>query len=792
MIVSPGAVLDATRHNIPTQPTPLIGRSGEVSLMRQVMLRDDVRLVTLVGPPGVGKTRLALAVATELTQAFIHGIWFVDLSPWTDPSLVPAAIAQVLGVSDTGNRPVIERLMDHLQDRHLALVLDNFEHLVPAAVELTGLLTSCPGLKVLVTSREPLRLRWERILRVPPLSVPGGERLPEPDELQHVASVALFVQRAEAIKPDFVLTRANSPAVAEICVSLDGLPLAIELAASWSATLSPTELLERLGRRLPLLRWGARDAPPRHQTLRAAIAWSFDSLEAPLQAPFRRLAIFVGGWTLEAAEAVCRLGEDGLNVLEAVNALVEKSLIQPATEAAGSARFQLLETIREFGLEQLTTSGDLDPAREQHAAYFVALAEEAEPEVTGPEQRTWISRLEQEHDNLRAALKWAAERGQTDIELRLATALAPFWWGRGYLGEGRRWLEGALARGSGALPSLRVRALGRCGWLAHGQGDFARALELHEECLRLGRALGDAHQIARSLTNLGIVAKLQGQQARAASLLQMGLAASREAGDSWGTALALRHLGALAHAQGGLERAARLYRESVTLFREVGDKRNIANALTASAEVARDQGQAGEAAALLSEALTLCSEIGDRGWTSAHCMVVAVALMAERGEAERVARLLGMLDALREVTSATSAPEERAAQERSIAILKSRLGDQPFAAARAEGRRLPPDQAVAEAMSAIAAASADSVPAHRSASRRATRLLSERELQVLRLVADGMSSRQIAERLIITERTATFHMTSILSKLGAETRAHAVAIAAQQGLLRPSPGSSDA
>jgi predicted ATPase/DNA-binding CsgD family transcriptional regulator len=782
-VVAPGGVLDTARHNIPPQPTQLIGRREQVSLTRQLLLRDDVRLVTLVGPPGVGKTRLALAVATELSQAFIHGIWFVDLSLCTDPSSVPSAIAQVLGVSDTGDRPVVERLTDHLQDRHLALVLDNFEHLVPAASDLPALLASCRGLQVLATSREPLRLRWELIQRVAPLSLPRGPNLPRPDELQHVESVALFVQRAQAIKPDFVLNQANSPAVAEICVRLDGLPLAIELAAGWSTVLTPPELLERIERRLPLLRWGAQDVPQRHQTLRAAIGLSFDSLEAPLQAFFRRIAVFVGGWTLEAAEAVGRTGEDGLDLLEAVRALVQKSLVQPATEAGGGPRFQLLETIREYGVEHLATSGDLDPVREKHAAYFLALAEQAESEVTGPEQRTWIRRLEQEHDNLRAALKWAAERGQPDIELRLASALAPFWWGRGYLVEGRRWLEGALARGSGALPSLRVRAVGRCGWLAHGQGDFDRALELHEECLRLGQSLGDALQVAQSLTNLGIVAKLQGQQPRAASLLEAGLAASLEAGDTWGAALALRHLGALAHMQRAPERAAGLYRQSVTLFREVGDKRSIANALTASAEVARDQGQAGEAAALLSEALILCSEIGDRGWTSAHCMIVAVTLTAERGEAERVARLLGMLDALREVTSATSAPEERAAQEQAIDILKSRLGDQPFAAARADGRSLAPDQAVAEALSMIADVSANRVLAQRAASRRPTRLLSDRESQVLRLVADGRSTRQIAESLIITERTATFHVTSILNKLGADTRAHAVALAARRGLL---------
>jgi non-specific serine/threonine protein kinase len=790
MVVT-GGVADAARHNIPTQPTQLIGRGEQVSLTRLLLLRDDVRLVTLVGPPGVGKTRLALAVANELIEAFIHGSWFVDLSPQAEPSAVPSAIAQVLGVHDTGDRPVVERLAAHLHERHLALVLDNFERLVPAGAELTALLTSCPGLKVLVTSREPLRLRWERIRRVPPLPLPGDANLAQPDELQHVPSVALFVQRAQAIKPDFVLTPANSAAVAEICIRLDGLPLAIELAASWCATLAPPELLERLGRRLPLLRWGARDVPPRHQTLRAAIAWSFDSLDVPLQVLFRRLAVFVGGWTLEAAEAVGRPSEDGLNLLEAVNTLVEKSLAQPDTETAGGARFQYLETIREFGVEQLTTSGDLDLAYQHHAEYFVALAERAEPEVTGPEQGTWISRLEQEHDNVRAALTWAAERGRTDLELRLATALAPFWWVRGYLGEGRRSLEGALLRGAGAPSSLRVRAVGRCGWLAHGQGAFDRALELHEECLRLGRGLGDARQVAQSLTNLGIVAKLQGQQARAASLLEAGLAASRTAGDTWGTALALRHLGALAHGQGAPERAAVFYRESVTLFRQLGDQRNIASVLTASAEVARDQGRADEAAALLGEALTLCSHIGDRGWTSAHCMIVVIALMAERGEAERATRLLGTVDVLREVTGATSAPEERASQDRSIAVLKSRLDDQPFAAARNEGRRLPSDQAVAEALSALAAGWANSAPTPRLRSRRATRLLSERELEVLRLVAGGRSTRQIAESLVITERTATFHVTSILNKLGADTRAHAVAIAARNGLLRPASGSAN-
>jgi predicted ATPase/class 3 adenylate cyclase len=456
----PLQTLDRHAHNLPAQPTPLIGREREAAEARERLRRPEVRLLTLAGPGGTGKTRLALQVAVDVLEDFADGVFFVPLAPISDPTLVASTVAQTLGVQETGSRPLLERLKEFLQDKAVLLVLDNFEQVIAAVPVVTALHAACPRLKSLVTSREVLRLQGEHEFPVPPLAVPDLRHLPASERLSQYAAAALFIQQASAVKPDFMVTNDNAPAVAEICVRLEGLPLAIELAAARSKLLSPQALLARLGSRLELLRGGARDLPARHQTLRGAIAWSYDLLSPDEQALFRRMAVFVGGCTLEAAEAVCRAaGPPELDVLEGMTSLVDKSLLRQEEEANREPRFQMLETIREYGLECLTTSGELESARRAHATDYLALAEEAEPELTGPQQGVWLHRLETEHDNLRAALQWSQARQDAETGLRLGGALWRFWLVRGYLREGRERLGRLLALAGG--PGSRGR---RCSW----------------------------------------------------------------------------------------------------------------------------------------------------------------------------------------------------------------------------------------------------------------------------------------------------------------------------------------
>jgi len=691
-------------HNLPPQLTGLIGRERDVAVVAALLRRDDGRLLTLTGPPGVGKTRLSIGAAERLLDLFADGAFFVALAPATDPDQVASVIAGTLGVREEGGRSAGESVRRRLRARHMLLVLDNFEHVAAAAVLVADLLTACPRLTVLVTSRAPLRVRGEQTFAVAPLTLPDPTDPPPVDALTQYSAIELFLQRARTRAPDFDLTVANAPAVAAICRRLDGLPLAIELAASRIALLPPQALLARLERRLSLLIDGAHDLPERQRTLRAAIAWSYDLLDADERTLFTRLGIFVGDCTLEAAEAVCGAAGDRQDaVLDGLASLMDKSLLRMEVAGHGEPRFGMLETIREYAVERLVASGNEEESR-RHAEYYLALAEAAEPELTGPTQGMWLEQLEDEGDNLRAALRWARESGESETGLRLAGALWRFWYARGYQREGRGWLEDLLAlavTGPGA-PSraARAKALNAVGVLAYYQGDCVRAIALHEESLALRRELADKQAIASSLHNLASNVALCGDHERAVTLYEESLALSRELGNKLAIAATLGNLGDIAREQGAYGRATALSEESLALMRELGDTWGIALLLTNLGRLAREQRDYRRAAGLYAESLALYRQLGDKSEVIA-CLQDVADLIYRQGQAEQAARLYGAVAVGRDANGHTLSPVDQARFERDVAALRATLGVDSFTVAWIEGRALPLEQIVEQARAVV-------------------------------------------------------------------------------------------
>jgi non-specific serine/threonine protein kinase len=727
-----------SRHNLPASLSSLIGREterGEVG----ALLRAG-RLLTLTGSGGVGKTRLALAVAGELVGHYPGGVWLVELAGLADPGLVPGAVAQVLGVSEEVGRPLAATLTDHLRQKQMLLVLDNCEHLVGACAALAGaLLRACPQLHILATSREGLEIAGEQCYRVPSLPVPNLAHLPPPGRLAESAVVALFLARARERRTDFVLTAQNARAVAQVCARLDGIPLAIELAAARVGSLSVEGIAARLDSRFRLLAGGARDALPRQRTLRAALDWSYNLLSAPEQLLLDRLSVFAGGCTLAAATAVC--AEETVadwEVLDLLDRLVNKSLVQTDV-AGGDARYGLLETVRQYGQERLATAGQAEAVRDQHLAHFLALAEEAALHLAGADQVAWLDRLEAEHDNLRLALNWVRERGAAEAGLRLAAAIMRFWWTRGYLGEGRRWLEGVLAADDGSAPLARIRVLTAAGTLAGVHGDTARAVTLLDESLARARDLGDRQGVARSLSLLGFVTGWQGDLARAWALFEEALGIARDLGDQQEIAFALFGLGDTAYPLGNLARAATFYEEALALFREMGDWQHVGIVLGDLGVATYAQGNPVRAATLFEEARALYHRLGER-WhiimTTGHLADVALgqgdvrrgaALYAEclalardagirpqiargleglacvamqvgpAGDPRRAARLLSAAVALG-AGGWTPMRIEPDRPERVRAAARAALGEEAFAATWAEGQALSQEEAVAHAL----------------------------------------------------------------------------------------------
>jgi predicted ATPase/class 3 adenylate cyclase len=701
--------LDFRPHNLPVQATVLLGREREIGEVRALLRRDDIRLITLTGPGGTGKTRLSLHAAADVIDQFEHGVFLVPLAPLVDPALVPSVIAETLGLRDLSGRSATESLTAFLCDRRLLLVLDNFEQILPAATVVADLLGAAPGLRVLVTSREPLRLRSEREYPVPPLPLPDRGRPPLLPALSRYGAVALFVERAVGIKPDFTLTDDNASAVAEICARLDGLPLAIELAAARIRLLSPEAILKRLEQRLPLLTGGARDLPARLRTMRDAIAWSYDLLDPTEQRLFRRLGVFAGGWTLDSADAICDLGGDcGLNVLDGLESLVAKSLVVQRQTVDGEPRFGVLETIREFALEQLAASGEESELRRRHAIFFLGLAEEAAPKLLTGEQVAWLEQLDREHDNLRVVLAWSLESGAdapagsdpTEVGLRLGAALGWFWFLRGYAGEGRRWLEAALARSEPDRPTpARARALHALRGMALQQGDYGAVQVNAEEGLRIARSVGDRHLIGLSLLHLGVATRHhRGDTETARTLLAESLAVLREVGDAWGAAFALRDLGVAAWLAGDLDGALAYFEESLALFRSTGERFGLSTTLGFLGTATLRAGDHHRAAALLRAALAASRELRDR-WTCSAALIRLAHVAATIGDHRAAARLFGASEGLLDTIAARHTPIVHTVLEATCEAARPALGERVFDAEVAAGRAMTMEQAVGWALS---------------------------------------------------------------------------------------------
>lgn len=611
------------RHNLPGQLTSFIGRTREIAEVKRLispLSREDAvgRLLTLTGPGGTGKTRLGLHAAAEVMPSFPGGVWLIELAPLADPALVPQTLAAVLGVREEPERSVTTSVLGYLHDRQTLLILDNCEHLIETCAELIEtILRACPTVRILATSREALGIAGETILRVPSLSLPDNRRVNGFEGLAQSEAIQLFVERARAVNPDFELTADNAPAIAQICQQLDGIPLALELAAGRARAMTPEQIAARLDDRFRLLTGGSRTALPRQQTLKALIDWSWDLLVESERVLLRRLSVFWGGWTLEAAEAVCADATlHDVDVLNWLSHLVDKSLIAVESEAGGAARYRLLETLRQYAREKLVDAGEAKAVRARHLAFYLALAEQAEPHLHDAEQLTWLERLTQEHDNLRAALKWAlADKDQPnwspEAGLKLAAALTGFWYLRGFWNEGREWLTVmlSLAPDDDALTHPRAKALASAGWLADERGPEA---EYYAEALRLFQRLGHQRGMAFCLRGLGVRATNEGDLDTSAQLLNDSLALFKEAQDVWGIALVHLNLGWRVSYGNDQPQAEAIWEAGLQLFRQVGDRWGIAVTLGALSYIARLRGQYARAAAVSEESLQLFRELGDK------------------------------------------------------------------------------------------------------------------------------------------------------------------------------------
>ncbi|HEY6072314.1 MAG TPA: LuxR C-terminal-related transcriptional regulator [Anaerolineales bacterium] len=757
------------------QLTSFIGREREIMEITQAL--SHTRLLTLTGSGGCGKTRLALQVATSLVGNFTDGVWLAELASLSDRALVPKAVASALNLPERRDLPLGETLKRHLQGKTLLLVLDNCEHLSSACVQLTGtLLPTCPNLSILATSREELGIAGELNYRVPGLSLPDPSRLPPLERLGQSEAVRLFVERAAFRRSGFVMTGNNAPAVAQVCSKLDGIPLAIELAAARVKGLTVEQIAARLHDRFHILTEGNRTALPRQQTLRATMDWSYDLLSQGERTLLRRVSVFAGGFAIEAAEDICSGGTvAALEVLDLLLRLVDRSMVV-AGERGRQSRYRLLETTRQYAWEKLVEAGEADEIRRRHFIWYLTLAGQADGKLRGPEQQAWLDRLEAEHDNLRAALEWSnidpryGEEGG-----RLAIALYWFWSFHGHWSEGRRWLEAAVSSVLEAPLEIAARALRYAAYMAFQVGDYSRASVLARRGLTSSRESGDAESLVYCRAVLGHVAVHNGDYDQAAQLFEENLNLCRTLNDEWLLGWPLAHLGDIARDRADFARAAALHAESLAMFRKSGDRLLTAYALRNLGVLALRRGDCKETAAFCGESLALCRAIGNR-WVAEECLMGLAGVAALTAQYARAARLFAAAEALRTTHGRQRSITDQADFDKRVASTRTALGDSAFAAAWAQGALMPLDEAIEVALAPIE----KTKPTH-------VNLLTAREREVAALIAQGLSNRGIALRLMISERTADTHVQNILNKLGVSSRAQVAVWAVEHGLQQSPP-----
>jgi len=764
--------------SLPAALTTLVGRSHERAAVLS-LLHGGARLVTVTGPGGVGKTRLALEVAHDLAATDSAQVRFIALASISDAGLVIPAIAQVLEVQEAGSVSVFERLVARLRERDWLLVLDNLEHLISVAPRLAELLVQCRRLRLLTTSRAPLHISGEQEYPLSPLALPDPAAGGSLQKIASSAAVDLFVQRARAIRPEFALTDENAAAVAAICARLDGLPLAIELAAARIRLLPPHGLLARLDHRLALLTGGPSDLPERQQTLRGAIAWSYDLLEPDEQRIFRRLSVFAGGCTLDAAaKIILDPEEEEGELLDGLTALIERSLLLQTQADDGGTRYEMLATIHEFAGVELQRIGEADAIQRRHASWCLELAEWGYHRVLGPESRSSVRRLEVEHDNLRSALAWAIDAGQPEISHALIWWTGRFWHQRGYLSEGRQWCERARADSNNISPLTRAGATGIEAYLAWAQGDHDRAVALFELVFAPPGVDLSPAWLADMLIGRGLIAEDVGDFERAERMLIEGCTLYRGLGDLVFVGYALNGLGQVAYHRSDYEQAGRLFAEALASEQVAGNAYGIGLVQINLARLARDRGEHTQATELYRESLALRVEHGGLIGIGS-CLRGLASIAAACDHPERATRLYSAADALSEAIGAPLPPPARARYELTLATLRVVLGDERFASVWSEGCALTPEQAVelalweAESPPPAGVEGADASPPSG---------LTDREVAVLRRIVDGKTDREIAEELFISVRTVSTHVANILNKLGLGSRTAAAAWAVRNGV----------